>query len=528
MNEKQEYILKLLLEIDEVCKNEKIEYGLAGGTMLGAVRHGGFIPWDDDVDIFMTKRNFDKLRDYFTHHQLENRVLVHKWNNEKYPMIIARYYATDNTCLQRATAWDFMPAGQYIDIMILFPMPIDESLHERFLEDMALYIELTNEFYSDDIYRSSSFLRRYDFWNRLKRVFGRDFVLRHFEKKLFKYSDDECEYYVISHCAGHPLMYPRSVVRDVMYVDFEKTRLPIVKNIMDSFWYGYGSSWRMMPPKSGQATHKLFDDFNLPYRCYMDDFMRFVKQDDAFRSMKNYKDRIIHDGDARMHIYKTLQEYRSDSNALLFERSVIEDEIDLDEEFRNRNYQVLSNYFRQYFNLQLSFAYRQWDSFIDIGDHNLYIACWTLIYYGGQYFDAAKVLRMRQSREQAMTPELLELLDLIEQIEGLYHAMDFEGIEEVRKQVEAFDNKEHLLDYCLAEVMLLEHDAKDEESIDRLISKSKEYILMFPYCWDFVYYLASGFRKKGMDQEAEIAEDMVVRSSRNGLLIRNIEQAKGA
>ncbi len=518
----------MLIEFDQICRNNEIEYALAGGSMLGAVRHGGFIPWDDDIDVFVTKKNFDKLKDFFNHHQLENRAFVHKWNNDRYPMIIARYYVTNNTCLQRATAWDFMPAGQYIDIMIFFPMPLDEKKHERFLEDMALYIELTNEFYSDDIYRSRSFLRRYDFWNRLKRAFGKDHVLQHFEKKLFKYSEEECEYYAISHCVIYPLMYPKSVVKNTVYVNFEGTKLPIVKKYMDLLWYGYGSSWRMMPPKSSQATHRLFDDFEHPYRLYLDDYMRFVEKKDVFRTLKRYKDSVIEDGKARYYLYKTRQKYRSDINALLFGRSVVEDEIDLDEEFRNRNYQVLSNYFRKYYNLQLSFSYRQWDSFIDIGDRNLYIACWTLIYYSGQYFDAAKLLRMRQSQAKEMTPELLELTVLIEQIEGLYHAMDFEGIEGVRKQVEAFDNKEHLLDYCLAEVMLLEHDAKDEESIDRLISKSEEYILMFPYCWDFVYYLASGFRKKGMDQAAEIAEDMVVRSSRNGLLIRNIEQAKGA
>ena len=73
MNKIQKCELEILKAISKFCEKNNIKYSLIGGTMIGAVRHQGFIPWDDDIDLAMIRQEYEKFiicvkkQNYFIH-----------------------------------------------------------------------------------------------------------------------------------------------------------------------------------------------------------------------------------------------------------------------------------------------------------------------------------------------------------------------------------------------------------------------------------------------------------------------------
>lgn len=69
--------LEILVNIDDFCKKHNIKYSLYGGTLIGAVRHQGFIPWDDDIDIVMTRSEYIRFCDVWKNYHIQGYYLEH-------------------------------------------------------------------------------------------------------------------------------------------------------------------------------------------------------------------------------------------------------------------------------------------------------------------------------------------------------------------------------------------------------------------------------------------------------------------
>ncbi len=85
--------LSIMKDFDYFCREHEIEYFCCGGTLLGAVRHGGFIPWDDDLDVGMTREYYEKFLREAKKAEREGRyALMNFQENENFPVMITKWY----------------------------------------------------------------------------------------------------------------------------------------------------------------------------------------------------------------------------------------------------------------------------------------------------------------------------------------------------------------------------------------------------------------------------------------------------
>lgn len=106
----------MLIAFDEICMNNNIKYSLAYGSMIGAVRHHGFIPWDDDVDIFIVREEYQKLKSIFAHQQYE---LVDVENDENYPYLFPKFRDKTTTLVEEEISDCNYNIGIYLDLFVL-------------------------------------------------------------------------------------------------------------------------------------------------------------------------------------------------------------------------------------------------------------------------------------------------------------------------------------------------------------------------------------------------------------------------
>ena len=131
----QEVELEILKEFDRICKKHNIKYFLAGGTCLGAVRHKGFIPWDDDIDVSMLRADYDKfIKVYKEDLNKEKFYLESPETDDNCGMLYAKLKRKDSIFAEAGKSRNIDEEGIWIDIF-----PMDNLCDNKFLGKLYLY-----------------------------------------------------------------------------------------------------------------------------------------------------------------------------------------------------------------------------------------------------------------------------------------------------------------------------------------------------------------------------------------------------
>lgn len=129
-------MLEILKAVDGICRAHGIRYWLSSGTLLGAVRHGGFIPWDDDLDIEMLREDYLRLLPLLRE-ELPNQFMVHDNESDKdYPYLYAKV-RDKYSCIEEDYFFKTKYTGCFIDIF-----PLERAPYPLFRIANRLYVNL--------------------------------------------------------------------------------------------------------------------------------------------------------------------------------------------------------------------------------------------------------------------------------------------------------------------------------------------------------------------------------------------------
>lgn len=129
LDEKKKIILDEMIDVDRFCRENDIRYVISSGTLLGAVRHGGFIPWDDDADMLMPREDFNRFIEIYKSRKYH---LVYDTKNDSESFVNVYAKVTDPTTISKPNRTPYR-YGVFLDIFPLDSVPEDPSERIKYI-----------------------------------------------------------------------------------------------------------------------------------------------------------------------------------------------------------------------------------------------------------------------------------------------------------------------------------------------------------------------------------------------------------
>lgn len=251
----QELELMILKDFIAICEENNLEYFIYGGSALGAVRHGGFIPWDDDIDIIMFRKDYEKFKE----------ITLAK-PNEKYDFLTSKtkdYFFLFSKIMLKDTVFEEWWVNQvdfnlgiYIDIFVLDNVPdnkLKRFIHVkrcRILDKLPAISVVKFEDYPFIVQLLTNITHKVFKLLNIKR----ESLIAKTQKLLTKYNNQDCKYVCDISALNHPQIYKIADFKPHKKIKFENLEVTCPNNVDNILTQIYGN-YMELPPESERYNH---------------------------------------------------------------------------------------------------------------------------------------------------------------------------------------------------------------------------------------------------------------------------------
>lgn len=258
--------LDILKNVAKFCDENNIRYYLAGGTLLGAIRHKGFIPWDDDIDIIIPRPDYERFETLYTKNINQKYKLISLNTNNEYIYTFAKVYNTDTILFENIIRHSGQ-FGVYIDIFPMDGLPSDIEESDKHFQRQMFWWKI----YGRCVMKL--FQKRK---NLLKTIVGPFFDILHIicinligKQKLLKYIESDSKKYdfatsefvgVIGGSYGKRERMHCNIFKEDVTIEFENEMFKAPKGYHEYLTNLYGD-YMTPPPLEKQKSHHIFDAY---------------------------------------------------------------------------------------------------------------------------------------------------------------------------------------------------------------------------------------------------------------------------
>lgn len=257
--------LDILIETIKILKRYNLRYSMIGGTMLGAIRHKGFIPWDDDIDIALPRKDYERFLDIAEKELPKPYAVLRKFG--KHECMYAKIHNTDTTFIESSTVgWKDYYKGVFIDIMPLDGMPSSEKARKKYCKRIGNLVKTFN-------WHRFNFKYCKSLKAKLCYLIPEKWIFKKWKKLITKYDFDVSDYtcFAWSHRPGR-LTFQKELFTNLAKYEFENIEVCGCQDYDGYLKSHFGTDYMVPPPENKRGTHNNGNgivDLNKSYLIYL-------------------------------------------------------------------------------------------------------------------------------------------------------------------------------------------------------------------------------------------------------------------